>query len=201
MSNSFESGVIALTGRQGTVLCLIPCLLRKGAVAMKRLQAEYSENSITYWPAYEAGRVGIIALIVIGALFVITAIWTLLDDPSKETCIETLVALPIVVLALCVVLRYTYRIMHKKIVVSNKGIVCFRNNVAIEEQVSWEDVEAVYFCQELWYGRKSCRIFLKKPSSHPLKKGGNCDFVLPIVSVEENKLFQFIPNNLWKNKK
>lgn len=166
---------------------------------MKRFQAEYSENSITYWPAYEAGRIGIIALIVLGTLFVITTIWTLLDDPSRETRLETLVALPIVVFALCVVLRYTYRTMYKKIVISNTGIVCFRNNVAVEKQVAWKDVEAVYFCQELWYGRKSCRIFFKKISSQRIHENDKCDFVLPIYSVDEQKLLQFIPKCLWAN--
>ena len=112
---------------------------------MKRFQTEYSENSITYWPSYEAGKIGIISLIVLGTLFVTTAIWTLLDNPSRETRLETQVALPIVFLVLCVVLRYTYRTMHKKIVISNTGIVYFRNNVAVEKQIEWEDVESVYF--------------------------------------------------------
>ena len=31
---------------------------------MKRFQTEYSENSITYWPFYEAGKIGIIYLIL-----------------------------------------------------------------------------------------------------------------------------------------
>ena len=47
---------------------------------MKKIQAEYFENSITYWPTYE---VRIIALIVLGTLFIATSIWVLLDNPSK----------------------------------------------------------------------------------------------------------------------
>ena len=86
---------------------------------MKRFPTEYSEKSITYWPAYEAGKIGIIFLVVLGTLFVTTAIWTLIDNPSRETQLETQVALPIVVFVLYVMLRYTYRTMHKKIVISN----------------------------------------------------------------------------------
>ncbi len=51
---------------------------------MKRFRTQYSENSITYWPSYEAGVIGIIFLVVLGTLFVTTAIWTLLDNPSKK---------------------------------------------------------------------------------------------------------------------
>ena len=166
---------------------------------MKRFQTEYSENSITYWPFYEAGKIGIISLVVLGTLFVTTAIWTLLDNPSRETRLETQVALPIVVLVLCVVLRYIYRTMHKKIVISNTGIVYFRNNVAVEKQIGWKDIEAVYFSQDLWYGRKSCRIFFKKQSSQIPREIDKCDFALPVNSVDEQKLLQLIPRYLWKN--
>lgn len=51
---------------------------------MKRFEAKYSENSITYWPYYESGKVGIIYLTLIGTLFVGAAIWTLLDNPSRK---------------------------------------------------------------------------------------------------------------------
>ena len=166
---------------------------------MKRFQTEYSENSITYWPAYEAGKIGIIFLVVLGTLFVTTAIWTLIDNPSRETQLETQVALPIVVFVLCVMLRYTYRTMHKKIVISNTGIAYFKNNVAAEQQIEWKDVEAVYFCQDPWYGRKSCRIFFSKTSSPKIHKKDACDFVLPVASVDEQKLLQLIPNHLRKN--
>ena len=166
---------------------------------MKRFQTEYSENSITYWPFYEAGKIGIISLVVLGTLFVTTAIWPLLDNPSRETRLETQVALPIVVLVLCVVLRYIYRTMHKKIVISNTGIVYFRNNVAVEKQIEWEDVESVYFAQDSWYGRKSFRIFLKKISFQSPRKIDKCDFVIPVNSVDEQKLLQLIPKGLWAN--
>ena len=166
---------------------------------MKRFKPEYSENSITYWPSYESGKIGIIFFVALGALFVATAIWILIDDPSSETQLETLVALPIVVFALCVVLRYTYRTMHKKIVILNTGLVYFENNVAVEKQIAWKDVEAVYFCQDLWYGRKSCRIFLKKMSSQGPHENDKCDFVLPVYSVDEQKLLLLIPKCVWAN--
>jgi hypothetical protein len=73
---------------------------------MKKFQAEYSENSITYWPTYEAGKVGIIALIVLGTLFIVTSIWALLDNPSKTTALEIVVAFPLVVFVLYLATRY-----------------------------------------------------------------------------------------------
>lgn len=166
---------------------------------MKRFQTEYSENSITYWPAYEAGKIGIIFLSVLGTLFIATAIWILFDNPSRETQLETQVALPIVVFVLCIVLRYTYRTMHTKIVISKAGIAYFKNNVAIEKRINWEEVSAVYFSQDPWYGRKSCRIFFKKISSQRPRELDKCDFVLPVYSVNEQKLLQLIPKSLWIN--
>ena len=168
-------------------------------VAMKRFQTEYSENRITYWPAYEAGKIGIISLIVLGTLFITTAIWTLFDNPSRETRLETQVTIPIVVFVLCVLLRYTYRTMHIRIVISNTGIEYFKNNVAAEKQIAWENVESVYFSQELWYGRKSCGIFFKRTASQRPSEKDRCDFVLPVHSVDEQKLLQLIPKCLWAN--
>ena len=135
---------------------------------MKRFQAEYSENSITYWPAYEAGKIGIIFFVVIGTLFIATSIWTLLDNPSRKTYLGILVAFPLVVVALCSVFSLILRTMHTKIVVSKEGIGYFKSNVAIEKQISWKEVSAIYFSQDLWYGNKSCRIVFNKSLSPKL---------------------------------
>ncbi len=166
---------------------------------MKKFQTEYSENRITYWPSYEGGRIGIILFFVVGTLFIATSIWTLSDNPSRETRLEIQVALPIVVVALCAVFCFILRTMHTKIVVSNAGIEYFKNNDATEKRINWEDVSAVYFSQELWYGRKSCRIFLHKTLTQKPYEKDKCDFVLPVCSVDEQKLLQLIPDNLWKN--
>lgn len=167
---------------------------------MKKFQTEYSENSITYSPAYEAGRVGTIMVLVLGSLFIATSIWTLLDNPSGETHLEIQVALPVVMVILCFILGFIFRTMRTKIIVSNKGIECFKNNVVAEKQIIWENVSAVYFCQELWYGRKSCKIFFKNTTHSEPNKKDKCDFVLPVCSVDEQKLLQFIPVHLWENK-
>ena len=167
---------------------------------MKRFQTEYSENSITYWPAYEVGKIGLIYFIVLGILLLTTFIWILLDNPSRETQLFALVALPIVVFVLLVVFRYTYRTMYKKIVVSNTGIEYFKNNVAAKKQIRWEDIEAVYFSQDPWYGRKSYRIIFKKEISQSPRKGDKCDFAIPVDAIDEQKLLQFIPRHLREKK-
>ena len=166
---------------------------------MKRFQTEYSENSITYWPAYEAGKIGMIFLVVLGTLFIATSIWALLDNPSRKTSLEILVAFPLVVVALCSAFSFVFRTMHTKIVVSKEGIGCFKSIVAVEKQISWKEVSAVYFSQDPWYGRKSCRIYFYKSLSPKLHEKDTCDFVLPVASVDEQKLLQLIPNHLWKN--
>ena len=166
---------------------------------MKYFQTEYSENSITYWPAYEAGKNGMIFFIVLGSLFITASIWVLLDNPSKNTYLEILVALPLVVFALCAVCSYIFRIMRTKIVVSREGIGYFENNHAKKRQINWKEVSAVYFSQDPWYGRKSCRIFFITASSLKPSENGPCNFVLPVASVDKQKLLQLIPNYLWKN--
>ena len=166
---------------------------------MKKFQTEYSENSITYWPTYEAAKVGMIALIVLGTLFIATSIWVLLDNPSKTTALEIVVAFPLVVFVLYLTTRYLSRMMYSKIVVSTEGIVYFKNSVTIKKQISWSEVSAVYFSQDLWYGRQSCRIFFNKEQSQQCCEKDSPDFVLPISSVDEQKLQQLIPDYLWKN--
>lgn len=166
---------------------------------MKKIQAKYSENSIIYWPSYAAGRIGIIYLGVVGIPFIATLIWTLLDNPSNEARLETQMALPLVVIALCTVFSLIYRKMHTKIIVSSTGIEYFKNDNVAEKKIKWEDVSAIYFKQELWYGRKTCRIFLKNSGSLTFGKNNKCDFVLPVYSVDEQKLLQLIPDYLWKN--
>ena len=166
---------------------------------MKKFQAEYSENSITYWPTYEAAKVGMIALTVLGTLFIVTSIWALLDNPSKTTASEIVVAFPLVVLVLYLAARYLSRMMYSKIVVSTEGIVYFKDSIARKKQISWSEVLGVYFHQDPWYGRKTCRIFFKKEQAHEPREKDRPNFVLPISSGDEQKLQQLIPNDLWGN--
>ena len=166
---------------------------------MKRFQAEYSENSITYWPIYEAGKIGRIFLVVLGTLFITTFIMILLDNPSSATFWGSLVIFPLVVAALYYAFCYISRTMYTKIVVSTEGIVFFKNNNALEKQICWSEVLAVYFSQDPWYGRTSCRIFFNKDQPQEPSVKDKCDFVLPVSSVDEQKLLQVIPKYLWKN--
>ena len=92
---------------------------------MKRFQAEYSETSITYWPIYEAGKIGRIFLVVLGTLFITTSILILLDNPLSATFWGILVIFPLVVAALYYAFSYISRTMYTKIVVSTEGIVFF----------------------------------------------------------------------------
>ena len=107
---------------------------------MKRFQAKYTENSITYWPTYEVGKIGIIFFVILGSLFVALALWVLLDNSSKKTFLQFLIALPLAVVALYVVISFMFRIMHAKIVVSTEGILYFKYDGLIEKQISWENV-------------------------------------------------------------
>lgn len=166
---------------------------------MKQKQAIYSESRIIYWPAYEAGRIGLIFFGVIGTLFVATSIWILLDTSSRETRLTLLVLLPLMLVVLYAIIRCVLRTMHTKIVVSKKGVEYFNSVGAIDKQIDWKDVAAVYFTQELWYGRKSCKIFFTKTILHNSREKNECDFLFPVQSVDEQKLVQLIPEQLWKN--
>lgn len=167
---------------------------------MKQFQTKYTENSITFWPAHEACKIGIVFLSVLGTLLSATSIWTLLDNPSRKTCLEILVAFPLVAVVLYFIFCFLFRTMHIKIVVSKEGVECFKSKAAIAKQIYWKDVSAVYFNQDPWYGRKSCRIFINKSLSPRQHEKDTCDFVLPVASIDEQMLLQLIPNYLWKNR-
>ena len=167
---------------------------------MKRGQAIYSEGKITYWPAYEAGKIGLIFLGGTGALFTATSLWILLDDPSRGTQRTILVLFPLIFVALYVAICFVLRAMRTKIVISKEGIEYFKNMDTIDKQIDWKDVGAVSFTQELWYGRKACQIFLSKAKAQSSRKKDECDFLLPVQSVDEQTLLQLIPEHLWKNK-
>lgn len=168
---------------------------------MRKHSNRIFENRIEFWPYYEAGMAGSIVLIVIGTLYVATAIWILLEETAtRETRLLTQVVLPIAVVALSVALRWIIHLMHTKIVVSNIGIEFFVNETVTQNCINWEDVAEVYFYQDNWYGTRACRIFLKKTISQKSTKAKKCDFAFSVCSVDEGKLLQFIPDYLWKNK-
>lgn len=166
---------------------------------MKQLQAEYSDNSITYWPTYEAGKIGRVFLVVSCILFVATSLCLALGNSTRATRLGILLVFPFVMTTFYYALSYVSRIMHMKIVVSSEGIAHFKSKTTIEKQIGWEDVTAVYFFQDPWYGRKSCRIYLKKAQSPRISEKDKCDYVLPVNSVDERKLLRLIPSCLWKN--
>ena len=166
---------------------------------MKIIQTEYSENSVTYWPVYKEGKIGIILSAIFGMLCVALGILILLDNSSKGTKLTILAALLIVIFVLLVGIRYIYRIMYMKIIVSDTEITYCKNNTADKKQILWENVESVYFNQDLWYGRKSLKIFCRKSENQKSAEKDICDCVLPVNAVDEQKLLQLIPNHLWKN--
>ena len=167
---------------------------------MKRFRAEYSENRIAYWPTYEAGKIAKIFIVLVGAVFIATSILVLLDNSSRITQVEIMVALPLVIVSFLCAFIYISRIMYTKIVVSAEGIVSYKSNGVIEKQISWGEVSAVYFSQDHWYGRTSCWIYLDKAHESMYEEKDKCDFVLPVSFVDEEKLLQVIPNHLWKNR-
>jgi len=166
---------------------------------MKKNMTVYSDNSITYWPFYEAGRIGVIYFLVIGIIFIAISLQTLSDNISKGTRLCIIVVIPVVVIALLVICSFIFRAMHKKIVVSNTGVEYSNKYTKSENKICWEEVSAVCFTQEHWYGRKSCKIFLKKKTFQKPQKNDKYDILLPVNSVDEQKLLQFIPEYLWKN--
>ena len=166
---------------------------------MEKIETEYSDTRIIYWPSYEAGKIGIVFFSVLGAMFIAISLWTLLDNITIGTQLEIIVAIPVVVIAWWISCKFILRKMYVKIVVSNTGIVYSNNYTKEEKQISWGEISAVYFSQEHWHGRKSCRIYLKKAAPQPPREKESCDFVLPVASVDEKKFLQFIPNYLWTN--
>ena len=167
---------------------------------MKRFQTEYSENSITYWPTYKAGKIGRIFCVVLSVVYITTSIWIVFGNSTRATRLGVLLVSPFVIAAFHYAFSFISRTMYVKIVVSIEGIMHFKNKTTIEKQIKWEEVSSVYFCQDPWYGRKSCRIYSNEMQSPKLDKKHTCDYILPVHSVDEQKLLRLIPSYLWKNK-
>ena len=159
----------------------------------------YSDNGITYWPCYAAGKALIILSSVCAVVFLLISLWTLLGNATAETQWKILISIPIVGIIWCMAYKISLRTMYTKIFISNTGVVYSNNRTNSKVQINWDDVIAIYFVQEQWYGRQSCKIYLKNTTCSMPQQNDPCDLVLPVSSVDKQKMLQVIPVHLQKN--
>jgi len=165
---------------------------------VKHVETEYPD-AISYWPSLEAGKIGFLLVSILGFTFIINALWTLSDATTIGVKIKTIVVVSFAGIGLYMIFRKIYRAMYIQITISVDSIVIENKRTAFYRKISWEDVSEVYFHQENWFGRKTCRIYLKQDKMKEKKDFEASALVLPIFSVDENKLVEIIPKCLWKN--
>ena len=165
---------------------------------MKRNETVYTNTSIEYWPSYEAGKIGIIYLSVLEAVFVAVSLWILLDGVLSTMHVMIFLAVVLSAVVYLTLLWFTRRMMVNRIKVTNIGIEIY-SYLELRKSIRWENVSVVLFHTDAWYGKKSCRIYLKRNNQIIPRNADPCDIVLPVFSVDEKKLLQLIPESLWKN--
>lgn len=166
---------------------------------MKQSRTKYTEESVTYFPCYEAGKLGIIATTILGILAIAVFLLVLFGNYTSETVLFVMIASPLVILMLVLMLVGLIHQMRMKIVVSTDGIELFHGGNTPQKQVAWEDVSGVYFHKDGWYGREVCRIFLKSTFSLCSAGSSKCDFILPLYGAVLENILLLIPRHLWKN--
>ena len=162
---------------------------------MRQFEANCTDSSITYWPSYEAGKIGVIALSLLEVTLIADLLWALADKITVETRFGIIATVLISAAFYFLLCRFLIRRKYDQYVVSYVGIQYSNKYTKDIRQINWEDVSAVCFAQDRWFGRKSCRIHINKSFSADRP----CDFILPVHSVNEQNLLQFIPDSLRKN--
>ena len=163
---------------------------------MKDYKAKYSDNGIIYWPSYEAGIVGVVFLLVSGSMLLVMFLITLFDNIATGIQQEIIIAIPAIIIIMLILLGFILKAMYVRIEISDIGITLSNSFTKTKISVKWQEVSDVNFCQEYWFGRKTCRIYLEKTDIQPNLNKRPCDLEIPIFSVNENKLLQFFQTHL-----
>lgn len=166
---------------------------------MKKYETIYSDTGVTYWPMYKAGKISIVYFSAIATVSVVLALWILFDNATTDSKIVAIVLAVVSAILLLIFYKYFLKTRYTKYSVTDTEVLFSNSYTKEEKQIKWQDVSAVYFKQDIWWHRKSCIITLKNSDCEKPNKKKLDDFVLPISMIDEKKLLQFIPKDLWQN--
>ena len=159
----------------------------------------YATDSITYWPSYKYGRAFIAFIVILWGAFFALSLLVLFDNTTMDTRVFIIMLMISISVVSWMLFRLALKSMYVKVVVNDTEVV-YNNFYSGEEWIiKWEKVNFVYFKEENWYGRKMCIITYENSGCEDIFEKKCCDFILPVCLVDENKLLQFIPKELWKN--
>jgi hypothetical protein len=174
-------------------------MLLKGGNDMKTNESNCEKSSITYQPCYKAGKFTLIMISIILIGFLSVALYIFFDATQNTRIL--IVIIGIIMLSIwffyC---RLSLKNMFLEIVVTSDGIVFENINSKIKKTtIKWEDVSTIEFCQDGWYGRKTCKLYLKTAIVSLFSKQKSEYLVFPVWSVNEKELIQLLPKELFKN--
>lgn len=159
----------------------------------------YTKDSITYWPSHKYGRAFIAFIVTLWVAFFALSLWVLFDNTTMDTRVFIIILMISISIVSWMLYRLALRSMYVKVVVNDTEVVYNNFHSGEEWIVEWKKVNSVYFKEENWYGRKMCIITYETSGCEEFFEKKCCDFILPVFMVDENKLLQFIPKELWKN--
>ena len=123
--------------------------------------------------------------------------WFLSCSENSNDRISNLTAIVVSIIIFILLFRFVLMSMYVKITIDNIGVKQSNLYSPKKQAINWCDVTSIYFYEEHWRGRKSCEIVPKvSPKYSGLKQN---KFILPVNSVDEKKLVEYLPEELWAN--
>ena len=166
---------------------------------MKMNESNCEKSSITYRPCYKSGK-GVIIFVSICLVVFSSVMSFAFFDALQSTRILIVIIGLIMLIIWLFYCRLSLKNMFLEIVVTSDGIVFENINSKIKKTtIKWEDVSTIEFCQDGWYGRKTCKLYLKTAIVSLFSKQKSEYLVFPVWSVNEKDLLKLFPQELWKN--
>lgn len=169
---------------------------------MKRKTYILTEDHVVFFPLFEVCVLARIFLIIFGVILLFCSILSAADI-VKELTVPRICEAAVTLLAsfgLFYIGELVYkRMAHISITVCKVGIMEENKYAESVRHIYWKDVFRIYFYKDPWYGRTSCRIFLKSSQQTSTNEKIPCDYSFPLPSDIATNVLPFIPQELWGN--
>lgn len=169
---------------------------------MKRKKYILTEDHVVFFPLFEECVLIRIFLFIFGVILLFCSILSAAEIVKELTVLRVCEA-AVTLLAsfgLFYISELVYkRMAHTSITVCKVWIIEENGYTDSVRRILWEDVFRIYFYKDPWYGRTSCRIFLKSSKQTNITEKSPCDFSFPLPSDIATNVLPFIPQELWGN--
>lgn len=161
---------------------------------MKKHSPIYTNDCIIYWPSF-VGGLGFVCFSSMTLLLLLFCCIIFLLDRNTDSKATLIIAIVATVYLICLVLfsKTIVKSMFCCITITKRNFSISNEVMAIHTNILWEQVLRIEFHQEGYRGRKQFRVFLKQDCQTQY-------IAIPIIMVNEEKLYDFIPSELLSNK-